>query len=144
MNPMTPLHASATVVNLVLATGPFSYPYGFTRLGPVLSLIILAISTFIAYITATFMIEAISVAQASRKSRSGSIFSENMYSSPIVSRKMNLVDLDDKDSAYYIRSKVEIGIVADRIARPWTKNMIMIILVIYMYGAICLKYVSGA
>ena len=91
------------MVNLVLATGPFSYPYGFTRLGPVISLILLTITTFIAYITATYMIEAISVAQASGKSRSGSIFSEEKYASPLVSRKMNLVDLDNKDSAYYIR-----------------------------------------
>lgn len=57
---------------------------------------------------------------------------------------MNLIDLDNKDSAFYIRQKIEIGVVADRIARPWTKNLIMIILTIYMYGAICLKYVSGA
>lgn len=27
--PMSPLQASATVANLILGTGPFSYPYGF-------------------------------------------------------------------------------------------------------------------
>jgi hypothetical protein len=64
MEPMSPLAASATVVNLVLATGPFTYPQGFVLLGPVISLSLLFITTIVAYITATFMVEAISVAQA--------------------------------------------------------------------------------
>jgi len=34
--------------------------------------------------------------------------------------------------------------IAERIAFPWVKNTIMGILVVYMYGAMCLKYVSGA
>lgn len=33
---------------------------------------------------------------------------------------------------------------AERVARPWVKTLIIVILVIYMYGAICFKYVSGA
>ena len=34
--------------------------------------------------------------------------------------------------------------IAERIAMPWVKYSIMGILVVYMYGAMCLKYVSGA
>ena len=34
--------------------------------------------------------------------------------------------------------------IADRIAMPWVKYAIMVILIVYMYGAMCLKYVSGA
>jgi hypothetical protein len=67
MMPLTPIQASATIVNLVLATGPFTYPQGFVQLGPVLSLTLLAITCFIAYVTSTFMIEAISVANAEDK-----------------------------------------------------------------------------
>jgi hypothetical protein len=52
--------------------------------------------------------------------------------------------LDNKSSAFYIREKIEIGIVAERIAVPKIKILIIILLVIYMYGAICLKFVSGA
>ena len=33
---------------------------------------------------------------------------------------------------------------ADRVASPWLKYTIMGILVLYMYGAMCLKYVAGA
>ena len=68
--PMSPLAASATVINLVLATGPFryknprlilfSYPSQFASLGPVFSLIFLFLTAIISYITSTFLIEAIS------------------------------------------------------------------------------------
>ena len=61
---MSPLAASATVVNLLLATGPFTYPEGFVELGPVTSSALLIMTCFIAYVTALFMIEAISVAYA--------------------------------------------------------------------------------
>lgn len=62
LNPMSPLAAAATVVNLLLATGPFTYPYGYVSLGPTIAAPLLFITCFLAYITATFMVEAISIA----------------------------------------------------------------------------------
>ena len=62
LNPMSPLAAAATVVNLLLATGPFTYPYGYVSLGPVVAAPLLFITCFLAYITATYMVEAISIA----------------------------------------------------------------------------------
>ena len=98
MTPLGPLAASATIVNLVLATGPFSYPQGFVGLGPVLSLSLLVFSCFISYVTATFMIEAIAVANAeeSKNQRRDSMFESGSYKSPIIQRKTNLPDLDFK------------------------------------------------
>lgn len=114
-------------------------------LGPVLSLVLLSITTFIAYITATFVIEAVSVAHAlDDKARRFSMFGHEAYKSPIVHRKVNLTDLDNKQSAFYIRQKIELGVVSERLAKPWVKTTLLIILTIYMYGAICLKFVSGA
>jgi hypothetical protein len=49
-----------------------------------------------------------------------------------------------KDSEFYIREKIEISILAERVGRPWLKNVIVVILVIYVYGACALKYVTGA
>ena len=62
---MSPLAASATVVNLLLATGPFSYPYGYVSLGPASSSPLLFIVAILAYKTATYHVETISVAAAS-------------------------------------------------------------------------------
>lgn len=65
--PMSPFAASSTVVNLILATGPFSYPYGYVSLGPVISAPLLFIMSILAYITATYLVEALSVAVAIKK-----------------------------------------------------------------------------
>ena len=62
LTPMSPIEASSTVVNLLLATGPFSYPYSFVGLGPILSTLIIAICSILAYVSATFMVEAIAMA----------------------------------------------------------------------------------
>ena len=66
------------------------------------------------------------------------------YKSPIVNRKDFLVDLHEKASPFYIREKVEISVVAERLAGTWLKLSIIFVLIFYMYGAICLKFVSGA
>jgi branched-subunit amino acid transport protein AzlD len=59
-------------------------------------------------------------------------------------RKLNDKDSDQKNSPYYIREKVELGKLAERFCASQLKIAMMVILVIYMYGAMCLKYASGA
>ena len=149
---MSPLAASATVINLILATGPFTYPYGYTSLGPVIAAPLLFIVSILAYITATYLVEALSIASATQTTdenqvssrRTESLFESKCYATPQIERKMNDADVDMKDSEYYIREKIELGILAERIAAPWVKIAITVILVIYVYGACALKYVTGA
>jgi hypothetical protein len=97
----------------------------------------------ISYLTATFMIEAISTANAidmGSKPRK-SLYSQNIYESV----KDGFDETDDKKrSAFYIRQKIEIGILAEKVGRPWLKVFIIIVMSLYMYGALCLKYVGGA
>jgi hypothetical protein len=71
LNPMTPLAASSTVINLLLATGPFSYPYSYVHAGPIFSCAIIALTSFLAYVSATFMIEAISISQTIKVDENG-------------------------------------------------------------------------
>jgi len=50
------------------------------------------------------MIEAISVANAEdTKRRSNSMFGQTAYKSPIIAKKLAMIDLDNKQSAFYIR-----------------------------------------
>ena len=49
-----------------------------------------------------------------------------------------------KSSPFYIRQKIELGIIAEDHCAQWVKIFILVILIIYMYGAMSLKYVSGA
>lgn len=83
LTPMSPLAASSTVVNLLLATGPFAYPYSYVGLGPILSTIIMAICCSLAYVSATYMIEAIAMANSQDENRRrNSIFTEECYKTP--------------------------------------------------------------
>ena len=152
---MSPLAASATCVNLILATGPFTYPYGYTALGPVISAPLLFLVAVLAYITATYLFEAISISQALQRmeravepdeldGRTKSLFDETCYKDEAIQEKMNRKDMAVKDSEFYIREKVEIGILAERVSYNWVKYSIIVILIVYVYGAVALKYVTGA
>ena len=105
---------------------------------------------FLAYISATWMVEAISIANSidpnpdARKLRHDSLFNDQCYRTPQMQRKANDADANMKASPFYVRQKLELGVMADRVASPWLKYTIMSILILYMYGAMCLKYVAGA
>ena len=100
---------------------------------------------FLSYISATWLVEAVSIANSCNTGRRrDSIFNEECYKTPQMRRKTNDKDADMKESPYYIRQKLELGIVADRIARPWVKYTIMAIFCIYMWAAMCVKYAAGA
>lgn len=45
---------------------------------------------------------------------------------------------------FYIKFKIELGTLAEKLTTPFFKSITMLIFVIYCYGGICLKYVSGA
>lgn len=84
---------------------------------------------FVAYITATYMVEAISVANAVKETEESGA----------------LIKKDQAENAFYIKEKIEIGVLAERLSSDKKiKNLILLILGIYMYGAIILKYVGGA
>lgn len=53
-------------------------------------------------------------------------------------------DTNVKKSPYYIREKIELGKLVETFCAKWIKVVMMIILTIYMYGAMCLKYASGS
>lgn len=114
-------------------------------LGPVLSLIILVITAVLSYIASTFVVEVISSANAVRsQGRLDTLFPDQIYKGPDLQMKFNQKDLGYKTSPFYIRQKVELGKLVETFCPPWVKIAVMIILVIYMYGAMCLKYASGA
>lgn len=59
-------------------------------------------------------------------------------------RKFNDADMAMKESEFYIREKIELGMLTERISYPWLKICVIVILTIYVYGAMSLKYVTGA
>jgi hypothetical protein len=92
-------------------------------------------------------VEVISYANAigrAEQNRVGTLFPDQVYKTPELQTRLNKKDLDSKKSPYYIREKVESGRLIERFCAPWIKILCMTIFVIYMYGAMCLKYASGA
>ena len=59
--PMSWIAGGATVINFVLGTGPFSYPQIFAGSGIIFSLLLMIFVMFVAFITAQYIVEAISV-----------------------------------------------------------------------------------
>lgn len=49
-----------------------------------------------------------------------------------------------KDTKFYVRQKLELGTIADRVGNFYLKCFVIFVLILYMYGAMSLKYVSGA
>ena len=142
---MTAWAGSATIINLVLATGPFSYPFEVVKTGFVPSVILMGITMFIAYMTATYMIEAVSVACAKRyKGRNDTLFPQIQGEDPDAKQVRDRLDVQVKDSPFYIRQKIEIGLMAEDFIPKWVKYVMFFFLILYMYGAMCLKYIAGA
>jgi amino acid permease len=145
LNPMSAWAGSATIINLVLATGPFAYPYAFVMAGMIPSVCLILFTLLIAYMTATFMIEGASVACAKRYTgRSDTLFPLINGEDPKRKLVRDQVDMDVKDSPFYIRQKLEIGTLAEDFVPKWVKFVLFFFLILYMYGAMCLKYVAGA
>jgi len=130
----------------VLATGPFGYPYGFIHLGPFLSLIILFLTAIVSYICASFVIEGTSVAcaEVNNGKRRATSYPRANYSSEEEYLKFNELDAPTKASSYYIRQKIEYSKVIEQFMGKTARSWVILIIIIYMYGAMCLKYVAGA
>ena len=70
-----------------------------------LSCVILFSTCFLAFITATYLVEAVSIANTIETSmeRKKSVFAEECYKTPQLQRKSNDEDAGHKESPYYIR-----------------------------------------
>ena len=85
--PMSPAAASAAIINLLIATGPFGYPFGFVHLGPVISLTLLAITTCASYITTNYVVEVLATGNALMNEKNehyrhgGTLYPKKVYKS---------------------------------------------------------------
>jgi len=147
--PLTPLAAGATLINLVLATGPFAFPYSFVMTSPILGVCLMGIVLILAYMTAGFMVEALAISCAMRydpdlSERERTIYPSLPGENPDIKRKRDEADEGIKNNPYYIREKIEISKMCDDHMHVAVKYGFFLIIAAYMYGAMIFKYVSGA
>lgn len=149
ISPMSPSAASAAIINLLIATGPFGYPYGFVHLGPVISLTLLCITTCASYITTNYVVEVLATGNAlmnekNERYRSGTVYPKKVYKNESDFDKMNAEDQKIKGNIFYMRKKIEYSTCGLIFYGNGLKIFVVLMILVYMYGAIALKYVSGA
>ena len=147
--PFSPFTAGATLINLILATGPFSYPDSYVKCSPLLGTALMTIVFFLAYMTAGFMIEALAISCAMRHNPENEDVEHTIYPSlpgecPSIKQSRDEKDEFVKCNPYYIREKIEISKMWDDHIHPYAKYFVFVIIAIYMYGVMIFKYVPGA
>lgn len=145
--PLTPLAAGATMINLILATGPFSYPDSYVKWSPIVGTVLMLIILVLSYMTAGFMVEALSISWALRydpDEAENTIYPLQPGESPDIKIIRDRKDEGIKNSPFYIREKIEISRMCDDHMHKSAKYIIFSIIGFYMYGAMIFKYVSGA
>jgi hypothetical protein len=109
-----------------------------------MNLVVLIITMTVAYISATFMVEAVSISCAVKSIKS------HEYHAPLLEAQYEEVSSQNTQkalmrNAYYIREKVELAQLSKfYIEHKLLRSLVIIVLIIYMYGAMCLKYIAGA
>ena len=137
VNPMSIWAGTATIITFLLGTGPFSYPYPYVHCGFILSTSLMLFTMVIGYMTATFMVETISYCCAKRfEGRSDTLFPLIQGESPLMKSKRDHHDVVYKESPFYIRQKIEIGLMSQELLPFWGKYVVLFFLLVYMYGAV--------
>ena len=142
--PFSPFTAGATLINLILATGPFSYPDSYVKCSPLLGTALMTIVFFLAYMTVGFMIEALAISCAMRHNPENEDVGHTIYPSlqgeyPSIKQSRDEKDEFVKCNSYYIREKIEISNMWDDHIHPYAKYFVFVIIAIYMYGAMILN-----
>ena len=92
---MNPLAVTSVLANFLFATAPFTYPFGFVRCGPAVSVPLLCVSCFCSYMTAEFLIEAVASVNYLKTKRRGLHLKEMSQYIESPSKEENTVVLDE-------------------------------------------------
>eukprot|EP01127_Copromyxa_protea_P012569 TRINITY_DN3299_c0_g1_i1.p1 TRINITY_DN3299_c0_g1~~TRINITY_DN3299_c0_g1_i1.p1 ORF type:complete len:486 (+),score=84.82 TRINITY_DN3299_c0_g1_i1:1096-2553(+) len=144
------------VFNLVVGAGALSLPLGFEVSGLILGTIMLIILCFLSYVTVTFMIEALSIANALLHPNAVSYSHEVLTpfldsSSEAGSQKKTFTvqgtiqdnsDEQDTESLYSIEKKVEVSEMAGLFLGFWGEKLFFLVITIYLYGDLAIYAVS--
>ncbi len=85
------------IFNLIIGVGALSLPKAFSQAGVILGTLLLFMLAFMSYMTATFMIEAMAIANALLRFREKSGLSRNKTSSRLSSISHKSLDIQKVD-----------------------------------------------
>jgi amino acid permease len=120
------------IFNLIVGTGVLTLPYGFNEAGIGYGLIILFVCGFLGYVTATFLIEGMSIANAAIMVQR----TEEKLISGIDGRS------GDMPMNFLIEEKVEYGMMASFFLGKAGHRAFAVILIIYLFGDLAIYGVA--
>ena len=128
---VSPLVCSFFLLNMLLGSGPLTLPYAFSQAGLVLGSIFVVVGAFIAYMSATFLIECLAGSNAIRKKQSD----PDLQVLPGSTASDKLFDIDEK---------IEVGQMAGMYFTPAQTKLVYAMLVLYLYGTLCVYALTSS
>eukprot|EP01147_Barroeca_monosierra_P009219 gene9219-1505_t len=122
------------VFNLIVGAGALAMPKAFAESGYIGGVVLVAILAVFSFITVTFMIEAMSIANRFRRRNQRQHIQND--ASPL------LEDTKTPKNPYEITDRMEMAEMAKMFFSPWGVRLFYASIVIYLYGDLCIYVVA--
>ena len=119
---------SIFLFNLIVGTGALALPGALQRAGWLVGIFLLVVLALFSFITVTFIVESLAVANAVSRKQYGE------SSSAEADRQRLIEDDDDDDDGYSIAEKYEIAQMAVLLCPKWCQVIIYTSLCLYLFG----------
>jgi amino acid permease len=129
-------------LNMVLGTGPLTLPYAFAQAGFALSALFLAICAGFAYISATYIMEALVTGNACIYKRGLEVA---LLDGEDPSSLQDLLDGEDPEAMQHLfklRERIELGEMGSRVLPRFAAASLYWVLFLYTFGCLCVYAVS--
>lgn len=130
------------VFNLIVGTGALTMPAAFQSAGWLISLVTIIILAFFSFITVTFMIEAMSIANAKLVSSLPQISNNSISTSDSVSEASPLLQSDGAQNSFEIIHRVEMGKMASLLFNKVGLLLFNLCIIVYLYGDLSIYAVA--
>ena len=135
----SPLVGAAFTFNLVVGAGALSMPAAFASAGYVAGTLMLLLLSILSWMSAEFVVEAMSIANAVVKTDSKSATgTKAVVRTPAGARST----ADNESSDYALDLRCELGFMANLFFTAWERKLFYMTLVVYLYGDLCIYAVA--
>lgn len=143
----SPAVAGIYIFNLIVGAGALAMPSAFGESGFVAGSILIGVLAFTSYLTVTYMNEAMSIANAffrkeeEKKTQSIGI-ADDVPINSLPSDDMPLLGVRKYAGQYEIKTRAEMGHMAEMFYGPWGVKLFYFTTVVYLYGDLCIYAVA--
>eukprot|EP00929_Paragymnodinium_shiwhaense_P010261 TRINITY_DN11483_c0_g1_i1.p1 TRINITY_DN11483_c0_g1~~TRINITY_DN11483_c0_g1_i1.p1 ORF type:complete len:503 (-),score=80.87 TRINITY_DN11483_c0_g1_i1:266-1774(-) len=137
------LVGSAFMLNMVLGTGPLTLPYAFEEAGIVLSSVFVGVLMILSYMSATFVVEALSRAGKVRRSPAAKEPAQRQARELELEEQLSPSAAGMADDESEISERLELGAIAEAVMPPGLSKVPYVVLIVYAYGVLSVYVISG-